>query len=178
MKPNILKGLLEQLNGATFVGIDVVTKPTINKTMRDNTGSRVPNPHYDVVNKVVTGMNVMVTTNKSGSAYERMVRRRQAAEGKDVDFKAESRKWGVRVGNTPLIEHNDQLYLEVFCLSPGKVEYNIQGNAIDKADIIGLHDSSSSEESQGGIEDKVIIRTIKAESIMAMRIDGVEVKVR
>jgi len=177
MKANILHGLIDQLNGATFLGLDIETIPTINKTRKVGGNSREPNPHYGHIRKVVMGMSVMVSTSKSGSPYERMVRRRQAAEGKEVDFTAEKRAWGTRIGTTPLIEHKGQTYLEIFCQHPGVTTYYLDDTPINEEDIIGLSRPSHNEEAQGGIDDQVVIRSVKAESIIGMRIDGVAITV-
>lgn len=177
MKANILHGLIDQLNGATFLGLDIETVPTVNKTRIGLGGVRESNPHYGRIRKVVMGMSVMVSTSKSGSPYERMVRRRQAAEGKEVDFTAEKRAWGTRIGTTPMIEHKDQIYLEIFCQHPGVTTYYLDDTPINEEDIIGLRIATHNEEAQGGIDDQVIIRAVNAESIIGMRIDGVAITV-
>lgn len=113
----------------------------------------------------------MISTNKNGSVYQRMVNRRLATEGKDATFKAQERKWGTRIDNTPFIEHNGAIYLEVFFIRSGATQFTLDGAQISKSDIIGMPKSTVSEESQGGLEDQVIIRTIKCDNIRSITCD-------
>lgn len=145
------------VNGMTFIGLDTTTEPRLK-------GGK-SNPHAGRVTKVMTGANVMVFQNKSVNGYDAMVRRRLEKEGKNPDtFKLSPRAWGSRVTGTPFVEHNGQLYLEVIFLSSGKVHYELDGVEIDAADVNGL-DRDKPEGAQGGLNDKVIIRTFKVSSI-------------
>ena len=47
-----------------------------------------------------------------GIHYENSVNRALGREGKPQTFKAKPRKWGVRIPNTPLVEHKGKYYLE------------------------------------------------------------------
>jgi hypothetical protein len=120
----------------------------------------------------------MLFSNTSCNSYENMVKRRMEKEGKNPEeFSVGSRAWGTRVGNSPFIEHNDKYYLEVFFISPGKTYYTVDGKETDKDLIEGLPESKpASEESQGGIEDKVIIRTFSVDSIQRIRMKNQEIQ--
>ena len=121
----------ENVNGATFVALDTVTEPPLK-------GGK-SNPHKGRVTKVMTGANVMVFQNKSINGYDAMVKRRLEKEGKNPgDFKLSPRAWGHRIPNTPFVEHNGQLYLEVIFLSSGTVHYELDGVQVDPAEIQGL----------------------------------------
>lgn len=175
MQAQVLRNLLSHINGATFIGLDIITTPTLNKTMPGD--RKTPNPHFGRITKVVKGMSGQAFTNKTRSAYESMVKRRLAAEGKDPEqFVLSARVWGVRVANTPFVEHNDELYLEVIVQNEGTPVYCLDGNPIDISDIIGMREHKPAE--QGGLENKVTIRAIRSDSIHALRIDGVEVTTR
>lgn len=155
------------INGASFVGLDTHVDVPL-------TGGK-KNPMQGRVTKRMIGATVMSFQNKNFSAYEAMVQRRLTSEGKDPQaFVLGERSWGTRVPNMPIVEHfkNDEVkyYLEVIFLTPGEVTYYLDGNPISPKDIIGLPVAKGGE--QGGLEDKVILRTFAAESITELRIDG------
>jgi hypothetical protein len=163
MKHATLINAVANINGASFVGLDTHTDVTL-------TGGK-SNPHQGRVTKRMTGATVMSFQNKNFSAYEAMIKRRLVVEGKaPEDFKLGERAWGVRLPNMPIVEHKGEYYLEVIFMKPGVVSYELDGNPVDGSFIIGLKSSNAGE--QGGLEDKVIIRTFKAESISELRIDG------
>jgi hypothetical protein len=110
----------------------------------------------------------MVSTNKNGSVYERMVNKRLDAEGKDADFEVGKRAWGTRIGATPFIEHNGKKYLEVFFIRAGQTHYLLDGAPVAKHDILGMPSTSVSEESQGGLENQVVVRTIALDNIRSI----------
>ncbi len=103
-----------------------------------------------------------------------MVSRRLLKEGIVEEFKLSPRKWGNRIEDTPFVEHAKdgevKHYLEVIFLNPGTSEYFLDGKTIDKKDIIGL--SKHKESEQGGLENKVIVRTFSLDNLKAVRIDG------
>lgn len=161
--------VLNSVNGASFVGIDTRTTPTIRKTL-DTDDGRVPNPHHGRITKLTSGASVMVFQNKNSNGYVNMISRRLLKEGKKPEtFKLSPRTWGTRIDNLPLVEHKGQYYLEVIFLKPGTTTYLLDGQPIDQVDITGMSDSPSGE--QGGLSEKVVIRTIKMSSISAMTIN-------
>lgn len=159
-----LQQLLESVNGNTIISIDTVTIPKLK-------GGK-SNPMQGQVRKVTVGANVMVFTNKNSNGYENMVQRRLAQEGKDPkSFEVGARAWGERIAGTPFVQHNGELYLEVIFLKPGKTRFEHGVRVIERDQVIGLQESTDSGE-QGGLENKVIIRTFKADSISAITING------
>lgn len=175
MKVTTQKALIEMLkavNGASFISIDTCTTPTINKTLGGRGKDAIPNPHYGRIQKVMTGAVVMVFQNKTINGYEAMVNRRLAAEGKDpASFTLGPRKWGTRMENLPVVEHEGQYYLEVIFLKPGPVQYFLDGHVIDKDLIQGLREPAVDETQQGGLENQVVIRSFKFDSITRIKID-------
>jgi hypothetical protein len=158
-----LAALLMEVNGTSFVSIDTETEVKL-------TGGK-KNPHQGHVTKRVVGSNVMVFQNKKTNGYENMVRRRLEAEGKNpATFVLSPRTWGQRLEGAPFIEHNGNYYIEVIFLHPGKVEYLLDGVVVPKSTIQGLP-AEKEEASQGGLSDKVVIRTYKADSIKAITIN-------
>lgn len=157
--------IFANVSGASFVGLDTLTEVGL-------TGGR-SNDMQGRIQKRMTGASIMVFQNKNINGYEAMVQRRLIKEGKSpFDFQLAPRPWGIRLENLPVVLHNDQLYLEAIFLNPGTIEYLFDGKPILMSAIIGLKEAKANEE--GGLRDKVIIRIFKADSITAIRIDGVE----
>jgi len=155
--------ILAQLNGASFASLDTETVVKLK-------GGKA-NAMQGRVKKQNTGASIMVFQNKYNNAYSAMVKRRLEKEGKDPEtFELKPRQWGERIPETPLVEHNGELYLEVIFLKSGKSTYTLDGKPIIADDIVGLEVQKESEESQAGLKDKVIIRTFKLASVKRLKI--------
>lgn len=166
-----LKEQVEAVRGTTFAGLNTFTQVKLKGGKK--------NPMQNRVTKRTERANVMLFSNTKDSGYVSMVKKRMIAEGKDPDtFEPKPRRWGTRIGNSPFIEHNDKKYLECFFISPGKSTYYLDDEEIDKEDIEGLDikpkETEAQKESQGGIEDKVVIRTFDVNSIESITIKGKE----
>jgi hypothetical protein len=160
---NLATLMTENVNGATFITIDTETDVKL-------TGGK-KNPHQGRVTKRTTGSNVMVFQNKNSNGYENMVKRRLEKEGKNPGtFELKPRAWGKRMSGLPFVEHKGSYYLEVIFLGKGSTEYLLDGNVTNKAAIQGLP-GTKEEARQGGLDDKVIIRTYKVDSIKAITIN-------
>ena len=158
-----LRTLLESVNGASFIKINTSTVPKL-------TGGK-SNPFKDRVRKITTGANVMVFQNKNSNGYENMVKRRLEKEGKSAEsFNLSPRKWGERLPNTPIVEHKGAYYLEVIFLNKGVTHYEVDGVKTDPSTITGLS-GYDGEAEQGGLNDKVIIRTFKIDSLTSITIN-------
>lgn len=163
MKHAILINAVSAFAGASFIGIDTHTDVKL-------TGGK-KNPQQGRVTKRMTGAVVQAFTNTNVNAYAAMVQRRLVKEGKPAtDFVLSPRAWGVRVPNMPIVEHNGAYYFEAIFHKPGNSEYLLDGAVVPASSIQGL--PARDEGEQGGLEDKVIIRTFKAESITELRING------
>lgn len=161
-----LENVLSTVNGATFISMDTTTTPTL-------IGGK-KNPMQGRVRKHNTGANIMVFQNKNSHGYDNMVKRRLEKEGKNPElFTLSPRKWGTRIPNLPIVEHKGAQYLEVIFLKAGRTSYTLDGQPIDKDSIEGLKDSPV-EGTQGGLNDKVIIRTFKLDSIDRLKVGGQE----
>lgn len=99
------------VNGCTFASFDALTEPDMNKTI-DGDRSK-PNPHFGKVRKVLNSQLGMLFSNKNESAYAAMVNRRKEQKGQAADFVVQPRKWGQRIPNTSVVEHNGGYYLTV-----------------------------------------------------------------
>jgi hypothetical protein len=164
MRDNIIDVIKNSVNGASFISINTETEPTLK-------GGK-SNPHKGRVRKVMIGANVMVFQNKMINGYDAMVKRRLEKEGKNpASFALSPRAWGRRLAGLPIVEHNEKYYLEVIFLKSGEVHYEMDGVKVDPDIIIGL-ELGKEEGKQGGLDDKVIIRTFKMDSITSITINN------
>ncbi len=100
-----------------------------------------------------------------------MVKRRLEKEGKSADdFKLSPRQWGRRLSGAPFVEHKGGYYVEVIFLKAGKTKYLLDGKVVSEDKIVGLPPKKAEAE-QGGLDDKVVIRTFKSDSIQAITIN-------
>lgn len=93
------------VSGCTFVGFNAVTEVKLNKTIdgkKDN-----PNPHFGKIFKVHVGQLGMLFSNKTASAYGKMVNRRLEQEGKEPNFQVSQRSWGERLEGTSFVSHTN-----------------------------------------------------------------------
>lgn len=164
-----LNEIVSSVKGTTFAGLTTRTSVKL-------LGGK-KNPMQGRVEKLTENSNVIIYSNSEKSGYGEMVKRRMLKEGKDPsEFKMKPRVWGVRVGNSPFIEHKDKYYFECIFVNPGKVTYFLDGEVIEKDEIEGLpkpkeKDEVKEDTSQGGIEDKVILRTFSLDSIVSIKIN-------
>lgn len=174
MKRTTIEQAIANVDGASMAGIDTLTEVTL-------TGGK-KNPLQGRVTKRMVGGQVMIFTNKGGSSYAKMVKRRLVQEGKDPDtFELKPRAWGTRVEGTPLVEHTNAKgvyteYIEVIFMKGGKSVYLVDGVETPKEEITGLPVEKVYEDQQGGLENQVIVRAYKLDSIEAIRIGGQEFK--
>ncbi len=134
------------------------------------------NPMKGRIKKFAEGGNVMFFTNSKDSAYRKMVCKRLAKEGKNpASFSLSPRVWGERIPETPFIQHKGKFYLEaIFLSSPKSIKYFLDGEEIAKENIEGLKPASA-KTGQGGLEDQVVIRSYKLESIKNIQMGGLSV---
>lgn len=168
MKNETLFSAVSNVSGNSFVGLDMVS------TVKLKGGKK--NEQQGRVQKQITGAVIQVFQNKGVNGYEAMVKRRLLAEGKSAeDFTLGERAWGQRVDNLPIVEHTKdgetKFYLEGIFQQVGEVQYLLDGVPVALEDIEGL-DTPVASTGQGGLENKVAIRTIDAKNIAVLRING------
>lgn len=149
---------LTKLNGCAIGSITAETAVTLKGGKK--------NPMQGKIVKRAENANVMFFCNTKSNAYQNMVKRRLVKEGKaPEEFKLGKRVWGERIADTPFVQHKGQMYVEVvFLRAPSKVTYLLEGEKIAKELIEGLP-VKASEGEQGGLDDKVVIRTYKLSSL-------------
>lgn len=162
---------LTQFKGSQIVGMDTLVKIGL--------AGGQSNPQQGRVTKLMEGSLVMLF--KNGTGYKNMVNRRlkkQAEEGvfltvdlftilANPEWTPGPRPWGERVKDTPFISHKGKMYLECIFLKAGKVKYFLDGVEIPKDQIVGLKEKE--EGHQGGLTNKVIVRTFAIDSILKIR---------
>ena len=153
-----IESIVSTISGCQFAFMDTITKVSLKGGKK--------NPMKDRVTKRASNQKVMIFSTNEG--YENKVKRHLKKEGKDPEsFEVQPRKWGTRRKDQPLVDHKGKVYIEVIFVSPGKIEYLLDGKEINKDDIIGLEPKKEAE--QGGVDEKVIIRTYALDSIISLR---------
>lgn len=156
---------MDTIKGTRFASVDTTT----DVKLKGGKG----NPFQGRVYKKTLGSTVILAVSAE-NVYANMVKKRLLEEGKDFsEFKLKPRTWGVREGDTCIINHNDKKYLECIFVKGGKSTYYVDGVETDPSEIQGLDEPVKvNEESQGGLENKVVIRTYDINSIDEIRING------
>ena len=166
-KIEMIEKAIGKISGNSFVAMDTVTEVKLKGGKKNTMQGRVQK-------HTKTG-SCMIFSNQASNGYENMVKRRLEKEGKPANsFQLGERAWGKRLTGKPFVEHKGEMYLE--CIFMGKPEsfYTLDGLPVDKNTIEGLE--SKDEGNQGGLDNKVIIRTYNCKNIRAIRIDGKEYK--
>jgi len=152
-----LENILDGVEGSAKFKIDTLTDVKLKGGKKNEMQGRV---QKRTKNAVVTVYNKY---NQGG--YESLVKEQMELEGKDPStFELKPRAWGVRIENTPFVENKGKHYIECFFENPGETEYLLDG-VFYEGDIEGLPEKKINEDSQGGIENKVIVRTFSIDSI-------------
>lgn len=164
-----LSEILSNVHGAAFISIDTLTDVPLR-------GGKA-NPFQGRVQKMQAGTNVMLFTNKNINGYESMVHRRLIHEGKNpADFVLSPRLWGTRLDGIPFVQHRDKAtravkyYLEVIFLKPPVNSQILVDGEPFFGEVEGMIKATAPE--QGGLDNKVVLRTYSVESIVAITIDG------
>lgn len=140
-----LKALAEALmtfKAASIVTIETKTVPAMKKT---------DNPYHGNLVKI-TRVNGMINWKYVNSVNNQRVR-----EGKEADFEAEPRAWGIRLPSCPLVAHRDRLYLELKVERVFFTEYRtLAGDAVDAEEVRPFLRQES--EGRQNLDKKVILR--------------------
>jgi hypothetical protein len=151
MEIEALQLLLDRVNGCTFATIDSTTKP-------------MPG-----LRKVTTGTRVLLFTNKEGSGYEALVKRRLIEAGKDPrNFVLSDLPWGEKIPNTPIIANRGFYYLQTIVLKPGQ-SVGYVGNR-----EVNIDDYCPPRRTNQGLpkEDEVVVSTYRLDHIDRIALMG------
>lgn len=162
------KQAMAGLHSGSYVGLDILTPVTLKGRN---------NPLKGRVKKRVMGALVKCFTHSE--SYTNSINNQKEREGGEADFVPGPRAWGTRIQGTPFVYHvkdeQGKFYLEVFFQRSGTVTYEVDGVAVPMDQIPGLPTPSPvREDSQGGIEKKIILRDVTVENILAIRMNEQE----
>jgi hypothetical protein len=155
-----LEGVLCALGPDARVQLETLTEPAFRKA----TEAGMPFPFRGTILKRTRLRAVL------NADYGAAVNARRGAEGKAADFVPGPRKWGVKVEGTPLIRHKDQLYLEYQVAEVLAVRYELDGRPIEAASLEPWLPARSQGASQG-LDDQVVIRTLKLDNLVDVHLD-------
>lgn len=148
--------LLSNVNGTTFVSLETRVNPRLK--------SGNPFVNLEKVSKVCGAI---------GFNYQNSVNNQRLREDLKNDFKSEPRKWGQRVSGTPLVRHNNKLYLEI------KVQSS-ESDFFDKNQRINIDKIKPWEytsTSRQGLEKDVILRDYSIDNISRITINKKEYRI-
>lgn len=162
MKLGELKAALMERKGTSFVTIVAVTDPRMRK--RDN-------PYAGRVQKR-SSVNGVV-----GWIYQNSVNRERVREDLEADFEAHPRKWGERIKGTPFVEHKGNTYLELKVERVLSTEYLLDGEPVDREVIAEWLPARKAEGARQEVENPIILRDYRLDSITEITFDGITIKV-
>ena len=147
--------LLINYNGHSFVGLTTLTDARAKKT---------GNPFGKILKKTRLLANI-------GFHYSNSLDNQAKREGKEIDFDIKPRRWGVRLPNTPLVEHKGKHYLEYKAEDVQSVEYfTEEGEQIEKSQIEEFLPKPRHSSTQDNLDKKIILRDVAIENIISLRI--------
>lgn len=150
-----------------------INSPTPAKIFAETIPSMSPknNPYFKNTVKLSEKM-VKIAFN-----YTEDVNIQRAAEGKDFDFIANSRKWGKKIGNTPIVVHNGVMYMETCLLKNLKTCYFYNGKKINENSLIKFFPPKRHNTNQK-LKNQIIINDFKLTSIKQIQIGNINYIVR
>lgn len=162
-----LRNVIESIRGVSFASIHSVTRLDMRKT---------GNPFAGKILKVSKILAIV-----GNWSYENSLINQAKRENVETEFEIKPRKWGFRLNDSGIVEHNGKLYLEC------KVEKSISsrivfddGRFIPNKDIeiirsfIPIRKESSTQEP---IEKKIILRDYAFDSIRKIRLNGITYRI-
>lgn len=163
----VLKAALNGFKGTTFAGITTLTNVKMMGGKKNLFQGRVQ--------KLVKSG---ITLFDSAKGYENRVNKQLVQEGKEPNFCVGDLAWGERVGDSPIITHNDKFYLQsVFLNKPSEVIYILDGEMVVDKEVLNFIKSteiSSNGGNQGGLAEKVNVRTFSFDSVLILKMNGIE----
>lgn len=147
--------LIDSEKGSEMVAIHVTTEPTMRKT---------GNPYVGTVkHQSLSGV--------IGYDYENSVNNQLVREGKEADFVAQPRSWGVRLDNR-WVMHKEERYLTIKVQGAGPATYTLNGTEIEIEKLKPFIPEKKHASTQDDIEKKVIHRDIKLSNVEAITMKG------
>ena len=107
-----------------------------------------------------------------GRKYEQHVNDLRKVENKIADFEAKPRKWGTPVEGTPLVRHDEKLYLSVEVDRQVSTHYLVDGRIVPESFLENWLQKMKVEGARQGLAAPVVRRDFKLESIIEIEING------
>ena len=159
MLVNVFVDAVKELTAPTLAKVVINTEVKMNK--KDVETKAIPNPYIGA--RKFSVMNVTLNPK-----YETAVNDQREAEGKEQDFKASARAWGVNIGNG-LVDNNGKLYISMIVEKTIDVYYEFEGELIEKSKLEPFMPKVKPSTNQG-LEKTVTYLTVAAENIVSMEL--------
>ena len=141
--------------GHSLIGLTILTDARAKKT---------GNPYGKILKKTRLLANI-------GFHYSNSLDNQAKREGKEIDFQVQPRRWGKRLEACPLVEYKGNHYLEAKVEKTFEVNYFLENGApIEKELVEPFLPKKKESSTQDELDKKIILRDIKLESILSMRI--------
>tara|TARA_Y100000310_G_scaffold148347_1_gene147588 strand:+ start:2219 stop:2752 length:534 start_codon:yes stop_codon:yes gene_type:complete len=154
-----LQNILLNFKGYSFAGLQTLTDARAKKT---------DNPFKDKI--VLKESQLLVNV---GFHYSNSLVNQAKRENVSTEFDVQPRKWGIRLPNSPLVEHKGNLYLEAKVEKVYSTRFtDIDGNELDKQDVLPFLPKKRESATQDRLEKKIYLRDFKLASIKKFAFDG------
>ena len=154
-----LQDILLNFKGYSFAGLQTLTDARAKKT---------DNPFKDKI--VLKESQLLVNV---GFHYSNSLVNQAKRENVSTDFDVQPRKWGIRLPNSPLVEHKGNYYLEAKVENVFQTRFtDVDGNELDKQDVLPFLPKKRESTTQDRLEKKVYLRDFKLASIQKFAFDG------
>ena len=171
-----LRNVVALLKGTSIVNI---TTRTITKL----TGGKKNDQQGRVEKVTVTPAIIYNDTNKN--VYENKVNRELVKEGKEANFVVSDSKWGyetvaagIKVYTTKPKKDEEvgvtDHYLQYIQVGKPRSFYLLDGEHINRNEIVGLPVVTQYDTQQGGLQNQVQIRMVKLQNIQRLAVKGMK----
>lgn len=153
------------MNTTPLTGVVMTARTEVKLNKKDVATKTIPNPF----GKIFKIYKAVVSINKD---YEKDVNQNRAIEGKDQDFQKEGLKWGQHAHGKAIIEKDGTLYLQTIVegYRGGSTYEDEHGNPVTLDAIKPFMPVKKAEAPKQGLEDAVMVRTFKYDSILQLAI--------
>lgn len=154
-----LQNILLNFKGYSFAGLQTLTDARAKKT---------DNPFKDKI--VLKESQLLVNV---GFHYSNSLVSQAKRENVSTDFDVQPRKWGIRLPNSPLVEHKGNFYLEAKVEKVFQTRFtDVDGIELSKEDVLPFLPKKRESATQDRLEKKVYLRDFKLASIQKFAFDG------
>jgi len=164
-----LQTKLSNLRASTAVSIQTETLPKLLKSNR-TTGEACPYEEGDISKVGIMGGLI-------GCRYANRVNNQLGREDKDLNFRAQPRKWGTLMDNRVLVHHinkqgEENYYIEMHVLSSQRPIYLWGDTEINVEELRHYLPKKDAPHTQENLEKKIVLRDVKLSNIKRIKIGG------